>query len=128
VKLLVVEEGSEAVATLFDAADNVTAGRISHIEARAAIAAAHRARRLSRLGVSRARQALADRWLEIAVIELDPALADAAGDAAERYALRSHDAIHLASATAVLDRELVVATWDSDLRRAVVEAGLAVAP
>jgi predicted nucleic acid-binding protein len=62
------------------------------------------------------------------LIELRPPLVGLAGDLAEHHRLRAGDAIHLASAVAVGDGELVVASWDAELRRAVGEVGLAVAP
>lgn len=52
------------------------------------------------------------------VIGLDAALARIAGDLAERHALRGYDAVHLASALAIEDPELVMATWDRDLATA----------
>jgi uncharacterized protein len=42
--------------------------------------------------------------------------------------LRANDAIHLASAVALRNPRLIVVSWDADLRRAALEAGLAVAP
>jgi predicted nucleic acid-binding protein len=62
------------------------------------------------------------------LIELRPPLVGLAGDLAGHHRLRAGDAIHLASAVAVGDGELVVASWDAELRRAVGEVGLAVAP
>ena len=35
---------------------------------------------------------------------------------------------HLASAVALADETLILATWDSDLRTAALDAGLPVAP
>jgi len=52
------------------------------------------------------------------MIGLDAALARAAGELAERHALRGYDAVHLASAIAIEDSDLVMATWDRDLAAA----------
>lgn len=52
------------------------------------------------------------------VIGLDPVLARTAGELAERHALRGYDAVHLASAIAIDDPDLVMATWDRDLAAA----------
>lgn len=61
------------------------------------------------------------------VLDVDHALATAAGDLAESRALRGYDAVHLAAALA-LDPAAVVATWDLDLRRAAEMEGRSVAP
>jgi predicted nucleic acid-binding protein len=53
------------------------------------------------------------------------ALADAAGDVAERFDLRAYDAVHLASAMEVDDGSIVVVTWD---RAPASAAGLDAAP
>lgn len=62
------------------------------------------------------------------VVQLDDRLVDRAGDIAERLRLRAGDAIHLTSALALAEPELVFATWDQALQAAAREAGLAVAP
>lgn len=73
-----------------------------------------------------ARQELDVLWDEVDIVELDGPLAIHAGNLAEAHRLRSHDAVHLASALAVGASTL--ATWDVALARAATEAGLAVAP
>ena len=65
---------------------------------------------------------------ELDVIGLDAVLARSAGDLAERHALRGYDAVHLASAVAIEDPDLVVATWDRDLAAAAVARGRTVVP
>lgn len=65
---------------------------------------------------------------ELDVIGLDAALTRSAGDLAERHALRGYDAVHLASAIAIEDPDLVVATWDRDLAAAVAARGRTVVP
>ena len=47
---------------------------------------------------------------------------------ARTWALRGADAVHLASALAVSDPELVVAVWDRRLHTGVGASGLRVAP
>lgn len=61
-------------------------------------------------------------------LELEADVATLAGELAEGHRLRAGDAVHLASALALGDPELVVASWDGELRRAALEAGLAVFP
>jgi glutamate formiminotransferase len=46
---------------------------------------------------------------------------------AERHALRAYDAVHLASALALADPDVVVATWDQNLRAAAAAEGFTVA-
>lgn len=58
---------------------------------------------------------------ELDVIGLDAVLARAAGELAERHALRGYDAVHLASAIAIEDPDLVMATWDRDLAAATAQ-------
>jgi predicted nucleic acid-binding protein len=58
---------------------------------------------------------------ELDVIGLDATLARAAGELAERHALRGYDAVHLASALAIDDPRLVMATWDRDLAAAAAQ-------
>lgn len=62
------------------------------------------------------------------MIELDDVLIRSAADTADVLQLTAGDAIHLAAALTVDATELVFATWDAELRRAALEAGLAVAP
>lgn len=62
------------------------------------------------------------------MIGLDDALARSAGELAERHALRGYDAVHLASATAIDDPDLVIATWDRDLASAAIAKHRTVVP
>ncbi|MGH2556688.1 MAG: type II toxin-antitoxin system VapC family toxin [Actinomycetota bacterium] len=127
-KLMLNEEGAEQAATLWASADVVVAGRLAYPEARAALAAAVRGGRLSAPGHNNAVGQLQRRWRQLHVVDLDQDLAEAAGDLAERHALRGYDAVHLASALAVGRRETLLATWDTDLATAARDAGLAVFP
>jgi predicted nucleic acid-binding protein len=65
---------------------------------------------------------------ELDVIGLDDALARTAGALAERHALRGYDAVHLASANAIDDPDLVIATWDRDLASAAIATSRTVVP
>lgn len=62
------------------------------------------------------------------VAEVDLTMTRQAGDLAERHALRGYDAVHLATALALKDPDLVFVTWDRDLSAAARAAGRAVAP
>lgn len=126
--MLVREEGTEAARALWVHADSLTSSRVLHVEGYAALAAARRARRLSPRLLEHAKSELESRLAELDLIELRSHLARAAAVLAERHRLNALDAIHLASAVARRDADLVVATWDRELRRAAGEVGLATAP
>jgi predicted nucleic acid-binding protein len=98
---------------------------VTYAEARAALAAARRAARLSPQAAVRARARLEERWRELATIGVADLVVRAAGDLADRHALRGYDAIHLATALASAD---AMATWDADLAAAGRLEGLAVVP
>ena len=75
-----------------------------------------------------ATRALREEWASFAVVEVDQRLADAAGEPALGYQLRSLDALHLAAATLLPADDLVVAAWDRRLHAAAIELGLRVLP
>ena len=128
VKLFLDEAGADEARELWDQADIVSVGRIAYPEARAAFAAAQRAGRITRGELNEMKGRLARAWAQAHVVELDEPVSLAAGDVAEQFALRGFDAVHLATALALLDESLVVATWDAELRKAALDLGLPVAP
>lgn len=128
VKLLVGESGSSVAAGLWDKADHILTSRLTYPESRAAIAAAVRGGRASPASADAAKGRLEARWQQVEVIEVESAIAFAAGAIAERFALAGSDAVHLASAIGMSRPELVLATWDRRLARAAGAAGLGVAP
>lgn len=127
-KLIVDEQGSADALELWDAAHRVSGSRVTYPEARAALASAGRAGRVTPAEVKLVRSRLETRWSQFEIVEIDDEISKAAGDLAEDYALRGFDLIHLASAVALTDDSMIMATWDADLRRAAVDAGLRVAP
>lgn len=129
VKLLLRDEGDAvSVRGLIAAVDTTFTSRIAHPEARAALAAARRAGRLMPREHAKAEGDLDRAMTSLRIVELHPDLARAAGDVAERFALRALDAVHLTSALALGGRDIVVVTWDRGLTLAATTAGLAVAP
>jgi predicted nucleic acid-binding protein len=128
VKLLLTEDGSGRADELWTEADELLTARLTYVEARAALAAASRARRLSPRLHAVAKAELEARWPRLALVELDQSLAGSAGGIAESFRLRANDAVYLAAALELGDPELVVATWDDRLRAAALAAGLAVSP
>jgi predicted nucleic acid-binding protein len=125
---VIEEEGSEQAATLWESADIVLTGRLTYPEARAALAAAGRAGRLSARGHRAAVGHLQRRWRQLHIVDLDQQLAESAGDLSEQHALRGYDAVHLGSALAVGRRETLVATWDAELASTARIAGLMIFP
>ena len=127
-KLLVSEPGSDLADELWNASATRIAAQLAYPEARAALAAACRARRIDAGALRRAVGDLEHAWQSLRIIAIDEPIALAAGDLAERHALRAYDAVHLSCVLAVADPDLLVVTWDRNLGRAAVEIGRAVAP
>jgi predicted nucleic acid-binding protein len=128
VKLLLPEVESERAKELWDAAPAPVSASFVIVEAMAALAAAQRARRVSARLATRLQGRLERLGASLLLVELNADLARAAGDLAGAFALRAGDAVHLASALALGDPEVVFVSWDDDLGRAAAEAGLPVAP
>lgn len=128
VKLLVAEPGTELAAELWDHCDAAVSSRLADPEVVAALAAARRNRDLSAAGLERAMSTWTEFWRSVWPIELTALVADHAGVLARAHSLGGADAVHLASALALEDPDLVVAAWDQRLSHAARGAGLAVAP
>jgi predicted nucleic acid-binding protein len=67
------------------------------------------------------------RGVELDVVEVDDGLARRAGDLAETHGLRGYDAVHLAAADRLRDRDLVVVAGDRALLTAAATEGMAIA-
>ena len=127
-KLVIDEDGTDKAAFLWQQAGEVVASRLAWPEAAAALAAARRGRRLSDKGYQTAADGLLACLARCAMVSVADPLIDQAADLAGGYALRAADAIHLATALAVLEFDSVFVTWDRRLRLAAVQAGLVSAP
>jgi hypothetical protein len=128
VKLLAEEAGSDLAAELWDACDAAVASRLAYPEVRAALAAAAGNHDIRDHDLDAAEQAWASYWAATRPVELTPAVEQHAGQLAGVHALRGADAVHLASALAIGDSDLVVAVWDRRLHTGAQGAGLRVAP
>lgn len=105
--------------------DYVVCAEIGYVEARAALAAARRHGRIGAPSLRTATEQLERLWEQISIVVVDTALVRAAGDVAERDALRGYDAVHLAAA--IIGRVTVVASADRELVAAARRRGLGVA-
>lgn len=125
-KLIVDDEhGIDQTEEIWAKADVVATAEIGYAEARAALAAARRANRLSKLGLERARQEFEAIWPQLEVVEVTRELVRHAGDLAELEGLRGYDAVHLAAALRI-DAD-VMASADRALCQAAARHGRAIA-
>jgi uncharacterized protein len=124
----VAEDGSDLADELWVAAELRVASQLVYPEARAALAAASRAGRINGRALRRAVSDLEEATASMVLVGVDEALARDAGRLAEEHGLRGYDAVHLATALAGADRELLIVTWDLELARAALRCGHPVAP
>lgn len=124
-KLVVEEEGSDKAALVWDAADVVASASLVLVEARAALAAAARGKRLTPAQHRTAKAEVADLVEDLSLVAVTEALVVDAADLAEQEALRGYDAVHLAAA--LLVGADVMASADGDLCAAAERRGLLVA-
>jgi len=127
-KLLTEEPGSDLAAELWDGCDAAVASRLAYPEVCAALAAAGRNHDLTERELIAAGRAWREYWAAIRPVELTAAVGQHAGRLTRSHALRGADAVHLASALAVSDSDLVMAVWDRRLHQGARSAGLRVAP
>ncbi len=107
-----MEAGSDEAGSLWDASDLIFTSRLSYAEARAALTAARRPRRLSQKELEDGKRFLDGRFQEMDLVEVTQGIVRSAGDLAEAHGLTGYDAVHLASALAIGADGLVLATWD----------------
>lgn len=128
VKLVVEEADSDLAADMWDGCDAALSSRLAYPEVCAALAAAGRNRALDEADLATAERAWEEYWAAIRPVELRPEVERHAGHLARTHALRGADAVHLASAVAIGDPELVFAVWDQRLHAGATAARLRVAP
>jgi len=115
------------MSALWEDADRRISSRLLYPEARAALAAAARAGRLRTEARTAVLSELERLWTEIDDVDLDPELTRRAGDLSQLLALTGGDAVHLATAEAVIDEDDLVACTDVRLASGARALGLAVA-
>jgi len=124
VKLVLAEEGSREAQRAWDSAGARVASVALIAESRAAVAAASRAGRVDSRRYSAVVGDLVELWQQIDGIVLTEELAVRAGELADTCALRGYDAIHLASAEAILDDGDVMVVSDTRLAEAAASIGI----
>jgi uncharacterized protein len=127
-KLVIAEDGVDQAISLWRQAGEVVVSRLAWPEAVAALAGGRRGRRVSDEGYRAATERLRSLFERCSVVSLADFLVDRAAELAATHDLRAADAIHLATALAVMEADSVFVTWDRRLRLAAVGSGLASAP
>jgi uncharacterized protein len=128
VKLIVEDVSSDLVADLWDGCDAALSSRLAYPEVRAALEAAGRNHDLDDEGVTAAEELWEEYWSAPRPVELTAEVEHQAGHLARRHALRGADTVHLASALAIGDPDLILAVWDQRLHAGARAAHLRVAP
>jgi predicted nucleic acid-binding protein len=127
-KLVIAEDGADQAELLWQSVGEVVVSRLAWPEAVAAFAAAQRGRRLTDEDQRTAIGALRLCFDRCTTISVADRLVDHAADLAADLHLRAADAIHLATALAVMEADSLFVTWDRRLRLAAIQAGLVSAP
>ena len=128
VKILRVELGSEQAREVWARASTSFASRLTGVEVRAALGAAHRNHEMSDRELAAALEREQVTRDGSRIVELDPTVEALARAVAIRQGLKGADAVHLASALVLGEPELVFATFDRRLHAAARAEGLIVAP
>ncbi len=125
IKVLVEEPGTDAARRLWTEADALASVTLVAVEARAALAAARRGRRLTPARYRRVVANLGELLDQLDLIGVGDEIVEQAGDLAESAALRGYDAVHLAGA--LLVEASVMASADRALCSAAERLGLHIA-
>src|SRR5688500_14693902 len=125
IKLIIEEDGTDRAEVNWQTADALASASLVQVEARAALAAAARAGRLTASQHRNAKAALARHLDDLHLLGLDVDLLDDAAELAEIEALRGDHAVHLAAALSV--GASVLTSTDTGLCDAAARRGLHVA-
>ena len=125
IKLIVDEEGSDRAELVWQSADSVASVSLVVVEARAALAAAARGKRLSAEQLLFAKTELVAFVDDLHLVEVTAELIERAAHPAETESLRGYDAVHLAAALSV--GAAVLTSADEALCDAAERHGLHVA-
>lgn len=127
-KLIVPEPGSTQVQAAWDSAGRLVSSSLLYVESRAALAAAARAGRIPDRLRLQTRALLERYWRAVEYAPVDDLVVRSAADLAEGHGLRGYHAVHLASALALADEELVLVSVDRKLLDAASATGIATLP
>lgn len=127
VPLLVDEGGTIAAQEIWLGADRLASIRLARVEARAALAQAARAARISAEHLRSSTQDLEGLFVQLDLADVDDTLVRQAAELAQAQALRAYDAVHLAAALQVAEPDLVLVAGDRALLAAAESVGLMVA-
>ena len=125
--MLIEEAGTPTAGDIWDRADRVVSVRLSHVDARAALAHAARLGRISSRHLRSSVPDLEDLLGQIEMVDVDDDLIREAGDLVEDQGLRAYDAVHLATALRVADLELIVVAGDQAMLAAAGALGMSIA-
>lgn len=129
IKLLVIEEGSDAAHAAASAATEVASSQLTYVETHSALARIRAGERSTRRVHAAQVGTFRRLWSDIAVIPVSDEVVDHAARLAERHALRGHDAVQLASALVLLDAgDVSFASWDERLNVAAARERLSLMP
>lgn len=128
VKLCVPEPGSVLASRLWNRADVVVTSRLTDTELRSVLAAGLRAGALGAGGHADALGTWESLWPALHVVEVSSDVAARAASLVGNASLRTHDAVHVASALTVAHDDALVAAWDPFVASAVRGQGLRVVP
>jgi uncharacterized protein len=124
VKLYVEEAGSDAVRELVRKADMVASCRVALPEMVSALTRRYHNRQIETPLYELLIQAVRNDWKHLVVLEFDEQLA---ADLVKRHALRGYDAVHLASAVQLSNKDqvnMVFSSYDHQLMQAAKDEGL----
>ena len=124
-KLVIDEDGSDRASMIWTSADTLASVALVVVEARAALAAAKRGRRLTAEQHAHARDELDGLLADLHIVEATEELIANAAALAEDDALRGYDAAHLAAA--LLVGSTILSSADADLCAAADRRGLHIA-
>ena len=124
-KLIIDENGSERALTIWSTADAVASVNLIVVEARAALAAAKRVRRLTEAQHRSAVAQLEALVSDLHIVPVTVELVASAAELADEEGLRGHDAVHLAAALTV--EATVLSSADTALCAAAARRGLHIA-
>jgi len=125
IKLIIDGEGSDRAELIWHSADFIVSVSLVVVEARAALAAALRGKRLSADQLSAAKKELAAFVDDLHLVEVTEELIESAAQLAETESLSGYDAVHLAAALFV--GATVLSSADQTLCLAAERLGLHIA-